>query len=60
MSNFDVIVDDKLCGSIGSEVAPPGAVNEITCKEPLVGKRLKIQRRGEGVLSIAELQVFSS
>ena len=60
MSHFDVTVDGKLCGSVGSSVAPAGHVNEITCTQLLVGKRLKIQRTVEGLLAMAEVQVFSS
>ena len=60
MSHFEVTVDGKLCGSVGSSVAPLGNVNEIICTQPLIGKRLKIQRTVEGILSMSEVQVFSS
>ena len=59
MANFVVTVDNEVCGSVVGAIGVGQSVDE-TCPKPLIGKVMKVQRTDTSVLSIAELQVFSS
>ena len=59
MANFVVTVDNKICGRVDGAIGVGKSI-DVTCPKPLVGKMLKIQRTDNFLLSISELQLFSS
>ena len=59
MANFMVTVDNEICGRVDGAIGVGKSI-DVTCPKPLVGKVLKIQRTDNFLLSISELQLFSS
>ena len=59
MANFVVTVDKEICGRVDGAIGVGKSV-DVTCPKPLIGRVLRIQRTDNFLLSISELQVFSS
>ena len=59
MANFVVTVDKEICGRVDRAIGVGKSV-DVTCPKPLIGRVLRIQRTDNFLLSISELQVFSS
>ena len=59
MANFVVTVDNEFCGRVDGAIGVGKSI-DVTCPKPLIGKVLRIQRTDNSLLSISELQVFSS
>ena len=59
MANFVVTVGNETCGRVDGAIGVGHSV-DVKCPTPLIGKVLRIQRTDDYLLSISELQVFSS